>query len=243
MSHSFVAQSVDTGNCRWTWLHLCSPSGFEFEFDVFLLDSQFSLGSSLRYNVSILYITMCSSRFLVSNKISLNTQEDLQALRSWLGKCPHLKGARQGVRLNISKRFWFHLSIEFVSVEISKFIGDVSDDAKLLQFLRGCKFSLERTKEKLDLYNSCRWKVTLSLSIVEKKKVLWSCTLSLSFPSEQAFLTGSSRGTRQRRSSRRFSASGKSKAVFLLDRKRSKAVCCSKILLSWWWTGFYLDEG
>jgi len=30
------------------------------------------------------------------------------------------------------------------------------DDGKLLQFLRGCKFSLERTKEKLDLYNSCR---------------------------------------------------------------------------------------
>jgi len=52
-------------------------------------------------------------------------QEDLQALRSWLKKSPHLKEARQ-------------------------------DDAKLLQFLRGCKFSLERTKEKLDLYNSCR---------------------------------------------------------------------------------------
>ena len=166
------------------------------------------------------YILQCATVvFLVTN--SLNTQEDLQALRSWLGKCPHLKGARQGVRLNISKRFWFHLSIEFVSVEISKFIGDVSDDAKLLQFLRGCKFSLERTKEKLDLYNSCRWKVTLSLSIVEKKKVLWSCTLSLSFPSEQAFLTGSSRGTRQRRSSRRFSASGKSKAFFIGTKSKS----------------------
>jgi len=30
------------------------------------------------------------------------------------------------------------------------------DDSKLLEFLRGCKFSLERTKEKIDLYNSCR---------------------------------------------------------------------------------------
>ena len=30
------------------------------------------------------------------------------------------------------------------------------DDSKLLQFLRGCKFSLERSKEKMDLYNSCR---------------------------------------------------------------------------------------
>ena len=118
-------------------------------------------------------------------------------------------------------------------MEISKFIGDVSDDAKLLQFLRGCKFSLERTKEKLDLYNSCRWKVTLSLSIVEKKKVLWSCTLSLSFPSEQAFLTGSSRGTRQRRSSRRFSASGKSKAVFFYStEKGAKLFLAQKYFLA-----------
>ena len=30
------------------------------------------------------------------------------------------------------------------------------DDAHLLKFLRGCKFSLERSKEKLDLYNACR---------------------------------------------------------------------------------------
>ena len=36
------------------------------------------------------------------------------------------------------------------------FAFDFSDDAQLLKFLRGCKFSLERTKEKLDLYNACR---------------------------------------------------------------------------------------
>ena len=41
-----------------------------------------------------------------------------------------------------------------------------SDDAKLLQFLRGCKFSLERTKEKLDLYNSCRSKLTWMLYVL-----------------------------------------------------------------------------
>ena len=44
--------------------------------------------------------------------------------------------------------------------------GSFSDDAKLLQFLRGCKFSLERTKEKLDLYNSCRSKLTWMLYIL-----------------------------------------------------------------------------
>lgn len=31
-----------------------------------------------------------------------------------------------------------------------------SDDQWLIAFLRGCKFSLERTKEKLDLYYSVR---------------------------------------------------------------------------------------
>jgi len=52
-------------------------------------------------------------------------KSDIQALRDWISKTPHLKGIRQ-------------------------------DDQQLLKFLRGCKFSLERTKEKLDLYNACR---------------------------------------------------------------------------------------
>jgi hypothetical protein len=32
----------------------------------------------------------------------------------------------------------------------------ISDDKFLLYFLRGCKFSIERTKEKLDFFNSVR---------------------------------------------------------------------------------------
>jgi len=52
-------------------------------------------------------------------------KSDIQALRDWIKKTPHLKGIRQ-------------------------------DDEQLLKFLRGCKFSLERTKEKIDLYNACR---------------------------------------------------------------------------------------
>ena len=52
---------------------------------------------------------------------------------------------------------FLHFHKIFISCEM------FSDDAKLLQFLRGCKFSLERTKEKLDLYNSCRSKHKLSL--------------------------------------------------------------------------------
>jgi len=52
-------------------------------------------------------------------------KSDIQALRDWISKTPHLNGIRK-------------------------------DDQQLLKFLRGCKFSLERTKEKLDLYNACR---------------------------------------------------------------------------------------
>lgn len=52
------------------------------------------------------------------NEVEERLPEDLQALRDWLAKQPHLK-ARQ-------------------------------DDQFLVAFLRGCKFSLEKTKSKLD---------------------------------------------------------------------------------------------
>ncbi|XP_026326271.1 alpha-tocopherol transfer protein-like isoform X2 [Hyposmocoma kahamanoa] len=51
-------------------------------------------------------------------------QNDLQSLKEWIAKQPHLRAR--------------------------------TDDQWLLSFLRGCKFSLERTKEKLDLFYACR---------------------------------------------------------------------------------------
>jgi hypothetical protein len=54
-------------------------------------------------------------------------EADLQALREWLKKQPH-------ILVN-------------------------PDDQTLITFLRGCKFSLERTKEKLDMYYTVRTNV------------------------------------------------------------------------------------
>lgn len=51
-------------------------------------------------------------------------QADLETLRAWLAKTPHLKSR--------------------------------TDDQFLLTFLRGCKFSMERTKEKLETYYTIR---------------------------------------------------------------------------------------
>jgi hypothetical protein len=51
-------------------------------------------------------------------------EADLQAIREWLKKCPHIKSR--------------------------------TDDQFLVAFLRGCKYSLEKVKEKLDMYYTVR---------------------------------------------------------------------------------------
>lgn len=58
------------------------------------------------------------------NEAPDRTQADIDALRSWIEKSPHLKSR--------------------------------SDDQFLIAFLRGCKFSLEKAKQKLDLFYTVR---------------------------------------------------------------------------------------
>jgi hypothetical protein len=54
------------------------------------------------------------------NEVPSRRAADVQAIREWLKKQPHIKGN--------------------------------PDDQTIIGFLRGCKFSLERTKEKIDMY-------------------------------------------------------------------------------------------
>ncbi|XP_018027682.1 alpha-tocopherol transfer protein-like isoform X4 [Hyalella azteca] len=58
------------------------------------------------------------------NEDPARRQEDIDAIRKWLKKQPHIN-ARM-------------------------------DDWNILRFLRGCKFSLERTKEKMDMFYTCK---------------------------------------------------------------------------------------
>lgn len=58
------------------------------------------------------------------NEVTDRIQSDIDALRNWIKKSPHLKSR--------------------------------TDDQFLVAFLRGCKYSLEKAKHKLDLFYTVR---------------------------------------------------------------------------------------
>lgn len=55
----------------------------------------------------------------------------------------------------------------------------VSDDQWLIAFLRGCKFSLERTKEKLDNYYTMKTMIPEITKAVDPKDVRMQAMLNL----------------------------------------------------------------
>ncbi|CAH2066482.1 unnamed protein product, partial [Iphiclides podalirius] len=75
-------------------------------------------------SVRPLSVELAEKARLELNENPNRVKDDLQHMKDWLAKQPHLRAR--------------------------------TEDQWLIAFLRGCKFSLERTKEKLDLYYSIR---------------------------------------------------------------------------------------
>lgn len=77
------------------------------------------------------------------NEVPSRVAEDLKTLREWIVKQPHLT-ARTGETVRNNKKWLVNPRRSF------------PDDQFLISFLRGCKYSLERAKEKLDMFYTIR---------------------------------------------------------------------------------------
>ena len=83
------------------------------------------------------------------NEDPKRTESDIKAIKEWIKKQPHLnKNVRNGKHINQDEGVI--LKLIFICTNL------IQDDELVLTYLRGCKFSLERTKEKIDMYNTCR---------------------------------------------------------------------------------------
>lgn len=71
---------------------------------------------------------------------------DLEAIKEWISKQSHLQNISTGMR-NL---------VHICRYRSQLYVQSILDDNLLTFFLRGCKFSLERTKEKLDFFYSVR---------------------------------------------------------------------------------------
>lgn len=74
-------------------------------------------------------------------------EKDLEIIKEWLTKQPHLPGFDGNFKVLIDYNFSNQLGID-----TCKF----SDDQRIMTFLRGCKFSLEKCKRKIDMYFTMR---------------------------------------------------------------------------------------
>lgn len=85
-----------------------------------------------------------------------DTEKDVASIREWLSRQPHLpkdmgKWVARG-RCN----FFFNFLVANRITTIDSIGPHNTDDQRLKTFLRGCKFSLEKVKKKLDMYYTMR---------------------------------------------------------------------------------------
>lgn len=88
-------------------------------------------------------------------KIELNENPEkvfveLEELRSWLSKQPHIN-ARIGIHLNFI--------YPFTLLVFNSFFVSVLDDQFLIAFLRGCKYNQELARRKIDSFYTVRVKI------------------------------------------------------------------------------------
>lgn len=79
------------------------------------------------------------------NEVPSRTEEDLKTLREWILKQAHLT-ARLGEELTVLDHIVVMTHWDLCPL----------DNQFLIAFLRGCKFSLERAKEKIDMFYTIR---------------------------------------------------------------------------------------
>lgn len=87
--------------------------------------------------VAILPLTEEQKKVAITElgEVTSRVPEDLQALKDWIKKQPHLRAR--------------------------------TDEQFLIQFLRGCKFSLEKAKEKIDNYYALKTKYPELLRVTD----------------------------------------------------------------------------
>lgn len=83
------------------------------------------------------------------NESTKKIPDDLDALKQWLAKQTHLTARFGNTNISI-------VAINVLIKTIKLPIENLPDDQFLIAFLRGCKYSLERAKEKIDSYYTVR---------------------------------------------------------------------------------------
>jgi hypothetical protein len=93
------------------------------------------------------------------NEIPERRKDDIKAIKKWIQQQPHLKKNGKAGNQLLSLISYRAMSLSFAKyflLEIIKMLNYIIDDKFILAYLRGCKFSYEKTKKKIDMWHAMR---------------------------------------------------------------------------------------